>query len=684
LKLGRNDLCACGSGKKYKKCCGQERRGATTHRSHGRPPDLSEFTGLIREGRYSEIEQAASRLVRDRPDWALGWKLLSFALWHQGKDAMEALERAAAMLPQDSETHSNLGNALRRRGRAAEAVASLRRALSLRPRHPETHNDLGVALRDLGDIDAAIACFRRALELRPDLALASMNLGYALGRLGMANEAERSFRDALRADPALVAAHMGLGEVLLTRGSVEGAAECYRRATEIQPDLAEAHTHLGNALRDLGQSDAAVAEYRRALELRPEAPEAHYNLSVTLRLLHRYQEAEASARRAHHIDPTLAAPLVCLAELKADQGRFGEAEDLLERALAVDPHSADACSAIPRLRRMTLSDHGWLAAAERVAAQQLSAPQRARLQYAIGKYFDDIGKFPEAFTHYQRANELKKTCCPPYETQRFRHLVSQIIERCGPERLGPRGASAPGTSRPVFIVGMPRSGTSLVEQILAAHPRIFGAGELPFWSRALADWLSDLPAGAASAERLQSLADRYLGLLDALDTGAAHVIDKMPANFLALGLIHAAVPQARIIHLRRHPIDTCVSIYFQDFEATYRYANDLEDLAHYYTEYRRVMAHWRSVLPADTMIEVCYEQLVSKPEAVSRGMLEFLGVEWNPACLEFHRICRTVITASKWQVRQEISKSSVGRWINYAEHVAPLRRLMELERSADT
>ena len=665
LKLGRNDPCACGSGKKYKKCCGQEWRAAargdlpsTPQRmqpSHGQPADLSAFTGLIREGRYGELEQAASRLVQERRDSGLGWKLLSFALWHQGKDAMEALERAVEALPDDPETHSNLGNALRRRGRPAEAVASLRRALALRPDHAQAHNDLGVALRDLGQIDAAIACFREALDLQPQLGIASANLA---------------------------AAHSLQGDTLLEAGQPERAIASYRRALALKPDLAAAHGNLGNALRDLGQSDAAVAEYQRALELRPELAEAHYNLSVVLRLLHRHEEAQASARKAHQIDPTLAAPLVCLADLKADQGQFAEAEELLRRALVVDPDSAEACSAIPRLRRMTVSDRSWLGAAERMAERQLPAPQRARLHYAMGKYFDDSGQFAQAFTHYQRANELRRTCAPRYERERFRHLVGQIIEQCSLERLRPERGGIAVTSRPVFVVGMPRSGTSLVEQILASHPVIFGAGELPFWSRALAEWISRPPEAAASAERLRSLAAHYLGLLDARDTVAAHVVDKMPANFLALGLIHAALPNARIIHLRRHPIATCLSIYFQDFEATYRYAHDLEDLAHYYTEYSRIMSHWRAALPTDTMMEVSYERLVSEPEAVSRTMLEFLGVEWHPACLDFHQTRRTVITASKWQVRQRISTSSVGRWANYREYIGPLRHLIDLEQPA--
>jgi hypothetical protein len=226
---------------------------------------------------------------------------------------------------------------------------------------------------------------------------------------------------------------------------------------------------------------------------------------------------------------------------------------------------------------------------------------------------------------------------------------------------------------------MPRSGTTLAEQILASHPKVAGAGELPFWNDAAAGYKSTALDGGTSGSMTSKLAEDYMRLLADLAPDALRVIDKMPANFLFLGLIHAALPNARILHMRRNPIDTCLSIYFQHFEVAYSYANDLEDLAHYFTEYSRVMEHWRSMLPENAILDVSYEGLVEDQEAWSRKMLEFIGLPWDPICLDFHRTDRTVITASKWQVRQKISKSSVGRWRNYEQFVGPLLHLMESE-----
>jgi hypothetical protein len=233
------------------------------------------------------------------------------------------------------------------------------------------------------------------------------------------------------------------------------------------------------------------------------------------------------------------------------------------------------------------------------------------------------------------------------------------------------------STRPVFVVGMPRSGTTLTEQILASHPAIFGAGELPFWKSASPKVAESALDPTAHGRVLGESAEDYLRLLSGLNPDAERVVDKMPANFAHLGMIHAALPNARIIHMRRNPIDTCLSIYFQNFHIAHSYTNDLDDLAHCYAEYLRVMSHWRSLLPNGTLLDVPYESLVNDQELWSRKIIDFVGLPWNPACLEFHRTVRRVSTFSKWQVRQKISKSSVERWRHYAPFIEPLTRLSE-------
>jgi tetratricopeptide (TPR) repeat protein len=473
-----------------------------------------------------------------------------------------------------------------------------------------------------------------------------------------------------------------LGNALLKLFRIEDAMASFRRALEIRPDFAEAAVNLGNAQRSIGRLDEAVAGYRRALLTKPDFVAAHTELGLALRLQRRAAESEAACRRALEINPDSAAALSVLADLRADAGRFAEAEELFKRVIAIDPKSSDAWAGIARLRKMTAADGAWLAAAQGLVEQELPPQRELSLRYAIGKYYDDVRDFEKAFQNYRRANELSKHCGPAHDATRLTRNIDLII-RSHDRRWVSRARSAANPSmRPVFIVGMLRSGTSLAEQILASHPAVFGAGELTFWGAASAANIAaasalNAPSIDVSDATLARLADDYLGLLQGLSADALRMVDKLPTNFLFLGLIHAALPNARIIHMRRNPIDTCLSIYFQHFEAANTYVNDLDDLAHYYREYRRLMRHWRTILPAGIMLEVPYEGLVLDLPVWSRRMLDFIELPWDPRCLDFHQTARTVVTASRWQVRQKISTSSVERWRHYEKYVGPLKSLLE-------
>jgi tetratricopeptide (TPR) repeat protein len=625
-------------------------------------------------------------LLGARPTSGVLWQLLGIALGKQGKDALPALARAAQCLPDDAVAHLNLGNALGRLGRLEEARASYRSALTLRPEFAEAHNNLGDVQLELGQLDDAVISCRRAIQIRPDFAEGHLNLGKAFARLGQLEEAMVSCRRALEIRPDFAEAHNTLGNALLKLARVDDASSSFRRAMLINPDFAEAHVNLANAQRSIGRLDDAVAGYRRALLIKPDFIEAYTELGTALRLQLRSTESETSCRKALEINPASAATLAVLAELRADAGRFAEAEEFFKRVTSIDPESPEAWAGLARMRRMTPADGDWLATAQRLAGQGLPPQRELLLRYAIGKYFDDLKDFDQAFLNYRRANELASRCGPVHDRNLLKLSIDRIIGLYDDKWVSQARSAANPSTRPVFIVGMLRSGTSLAEQILASHPAVFGAGELTFWGAAAAAATAAATAtvGASAAPEIQmsdatlaALGNDYLDLLQHLSPDALRVVDKMPTNFLFLGLIHAALPHARIIHMRRNPIDTCLSIYFQHFEAANAYANDLEDLAHYTIEYRRLMQHWRTVLPADVLLEVPYDGLVSDLAAWSRKMLEFIALPWDSRCLDFHRTARTVVTASKWQVRQELFASSVERWRQYEKFLGPLERLIE-------
>jgi tetratricopeptide (TPR) repeat protein len=627
--------------------------------------------------RFDAAAASYRRALEIKPHYPEVCNNLGSALRSLGRldEAVASFRRALEMKADFAEACNNLGNALRGLRRLDEAVASYRRALEIKPCYPEACNNLGNALLDQKQFDAAAASYRRALEDRPGFAEAHSNLGNALRGLGQLDEAAASYGQALALDPNFAGAHSNLGDVLRDQGRLAAAAASCRRAIELQPELAGAHNSLGNALLDLGQFAEAAASYRRAVALRRDFAEAHINLGLVLRQLGRTAEAEACCGTALEMNPNSAPAVVLQAELQADNGRFAEAEELFTRAAAIDADLPEAWAGIAHLRKMTRNDAAWAADAQRIAGQRLPPRREVYLRFAIGKYFDDVKDFENAFINFQRAHELTKSYGPAYDRQQLTRAVDEMIRFYDDEWAARIPVDPDASARPVFIVGMPRSGTTLAEQILASHPAVFGAGELTFWSTVSAGHPSaGRGAAAAGGIAIDPAAD-YLRLLQDLSPGALRVIDKMPANFLRLGLIHEALPNARIIHMRRNPIDTCLSIYFQHFKSGHSYADDLDDLAHYYREYLRLMQHWNTTLPEAAILEVSYEGLVEDQETWSRNMLQFIGVPWDPRCIDFHRTSRSVMTASKWQVRQKMNRASLERWRNYEEFVGPLLTL---------
>jgi tetratricopeptide (TPR) repeat protein len=481
----------------------------------------------------------------------------------------------------------------------------------------------------------------------------------------------------VKLNPRFVEALSNLGNALCDRGEHGEALSPYRTAVELRPQRADIRCALGNALYELGHVAEAVASFRSAVTLQSDCAAAHLGLATALRLQGHAAEAEASCRTALATEPNSAAALCLLGDLCVDVGEFGQAQELFQRALAIDADFPALFCSISANRKMTRADVSWLQGAEALLAKRLPIAHEIALRYALGKYYDDVRQYEDAFSEYRRANELSKRHISKYDRGKLTEQVDEVIDRFGSAFVRESHPGASESELPVFVIGMPRSGTSLSEQILASHPEIFGAGEPRFWDGAFAAFTSVPPQRNARARAFSGMAHDYLQRISPLAGAARRVVDKMPANFLYAGLIHAVFPRAKILHMQRDPLDTCLSVYFQNFAALHPYAADLDDLAHYYSEYVRITNHWRAVLPASTLLEIPYEALIEDQEYWSRRMLEFIGMPWDPRCLDFHQTQRVIITASRWQVRQRINAGSVGRWRNYERHVAPLRPLLD-------
>jgi tetratricopeptide (TPR) repeat protein len=488
-------------------------------------------------------------------------------------------------------------------------------------------------------------------------------------------EAAALYEQALELDSSHAETLNNLGTSLPHLGRYEEAEQCFRQAIAINPNYADPYGNLGILLRSKGALFGAEAALRRALQLKPNFTDARIYLGLTLTFRGRLRDARACFAKALKVAPRNALALYGKGQIAMIEGRFDEAESTFNRILEADPKNPNAWAALANLRKMTIGDRAWFEKAEEIATSGIAPLDEVTLRFAMGKYCDEVGNFGEAFQNYRQGNELLKGAAEPYDRKERSRLVDGLIHGYSREAISTIEKAGSASMKPVFVIGMPRSGTSLAEQIIASHSAIHGAGELPFWETLTVEQagitreISSLPIRVKAAEA-------YLRILEGRSADALRIIDKAPVNSDFLGIIYSVFPNARVIYMQRDPIDTCLSCYFQQFLTTLNFTLDLSDLAHYYGEHQRLMAHWRAVLPPGFILDVPYEELVADQDAWSRKMLQFIGLEWDDRCLEFHKNTRQVVTASLWQVRQKIYKSSVGRWRNYEKFIGPLKSLL--------
>ncbi|MDH4235466.1 MAG: sulfotransferase, partial [Gallionella sp.] len=460
----------------------------------------------------------------------------------------------------------------------------------------------------------------------------------------------------------------------------EVALSSFRTALKIKPDYAEAHNNLGNTLKELGNLDAAAESYRRALEIKPNHTETLTNLGNVLKDLGQAKDAAASYRRALEIDPAYDKALLGVSQLYAISGKMDEAEVMVKKALAIKPDNLEARVLLANARKVHPGDENLAAllAIEETARNSespMSYQKMIPLHFALGKCFDDLGDHERAFPHFLEGCKLKRATVnydTAQMTQQFDNVM-RVFDQASIERL--RGGGNP-SHVPIFVLGMPRSGTTLTEQIIASHPEVYGAGELPdlqaIAQREVAG-TTGFPGNILALDQagLTRWADDYVAGLRQRAPDAMHITDKMPGNFWYIGLINVMLPNARIIHVNRNPVDTCLScftILFNTLIQTY----DLAELGRYYVDYARLMDHWRKVLPAGAFLDVQYEEIVADQDTQARRIIDFCGLEWSDACIDFHNSKRAVNTASVTQVRQPIYKSSVERWRPYEKYLGPL------------
>jgi tetratricopeptide (TPR) repeat protein len=563
-------------------------------------------------------------------------------------------------------------------------IRRLRKSSTAPHERAATANHLALAERRLkaGKYEDAIGPLLEAVRLAPNDAGVLNDLGVALMATRRFREAITWLRRSVAQQPNVGNNHYNLGLALQHLGDDEAALAEHRRAVILSPELAAAHAQLADLLWEKGLRTEAVAEYEHTYTHAPTTTAGRLGKIKALDAQHRSLEAEQQLRELIALDGSSSMAHTLLGRLLQETGRFDEATTSFERAIALDPWQANAHYGLVSSRRLTEADRPWIARIvsrldpdewhERLGPA-VAQRHRMMLHFAAGKAHDDLGEHAYAMNHFRAANTIRRALMPCNRDE-VERIADDLIARFTPEFFASHSAMGHDNEAPVLIVGLPRSGTTLLERIVSSHHDVHGCGELDFWSEHGPAWSNAKPDQLAKvAGRLQ---ESYLRELRERAPAAVRATDKMPFNFFWVGLVHLLFPKARIVFSLRNPVDTCLSIYTTPLRDSWGFASAFGDLAWYYRLHLRLLDHWRAVLPPDRWLDVHYEDVVADPQKAARRLIAFCDLAWDPACLRPQDNRDEVRTASSWQARQPIYQSSVERWRRYEPWLSELRNLL--------
>jgi len=559
------------------------------------------------------------------------------------------------------------------------AVVRYQQFLGIIPNHEQTHFNLGLVLEELGRIDPAIEHYQKSIGIAADNAAVHRQLGDAYTKLQRWEEAIKAYRQVLALRSEDVGTIIKLGTALIAAQLFTDSILLYEQALTILPDNALLHRHLGASLQKMGQMKKAVKCFEQALNLRPDYVEVRIDLARLLRQLGRAAEALVLLEEAIDLDPNDGVAHINLALTLRQLGRTEHAIERLEQFLTIKPSCGSAYYHISMMK----PNQALIPAVEKLFRQPgLSKSDGIYCHFALGNFYASGKSFDQAFRHYLKGNTLQRTTFT-YQAKENRQTTDRLIKVYCKSFFQDKGQFGSASQLPVFIVGMPRSGTTLVEQILSSHASVHGAGEVEAFggvNHSIAEQLKH----AGPRPECMSLIDkkmveeysaRYLQELRLHCPTAERITDKQPGNFVRIGLIKTLFPKARIVHCQRNPLDNCISLFFHCFKPL-TCSFELTELGQYYLDYQRLMSHWQSFFPGE-IFTVRYEELVVDQERVSKRLIDYLGLDWDEKCIDFHNNERNVMSPSNMQVRQPMYKTSMNKWKNYEKHIQPLINVLQ-------
>jgi tetratricopeptide (TPR) repeat protein len=664
---------------------------------------------LWKKGDFKAAQEACEKAIAINPQYHGALINLGNALMSQGehKEAVEKWKKALEINPHHASAHINIGNSLRELGKIKESEEHCRKALELSPDDPNALLNLANALRDQGQYGESEQLYRQSTDIKPEFVLGHNNRAIALmhmfrydealvatryalafdpnsfetlgtkaiilKELNKLYEAEEAARKALALSPDSVEARVDLGEILSLLNHHDEAASLFDEAIELQPENPRIFIKLSNALEKSNRTEEAIEHIKKAVELNPEMPEAYWSMGATYFISNNIDKALEALNKALELKPDFIGSYVTKAELLQSLGKMDESQALVEEALKINDNVPNLYYTLSNVKKFK-PDDPHLEKMKEIAdnSHKLSYQQRAVIYYALYRAYEKMKDYNAAFDYLKKGADSKWEGLN-YNPKTQRNTYKGI-KNVFANKLESNPNVGCDSNVPIFVLGMPRSGTTLTEQIIASHPEVYGAGELSILTNLEREM--GLPSKDNAKEWGQAYVDTIKNINETTQ-GAKRITDKMPGNYSRIGSIFLALPNAKIIHCRRSPIDTCLSCYKQLFSRGHEWSYDFDAMAQHYADYLSLMEHWRNVLPEGSFLEINYEDTINDFENQARKLIDFVDLEWDDACLSPHKAKRSVLTASKAQVVKPIYKTSVEGWKRYEEQLAPLVEALE-------
>ena len=592
------------------------------------------------------------------------------ALKNQGKsdEALAAFKKAISIEPDCADALNNMGILIQEQGKLGEAIETYKKALAIKPENAEAYLNMGNALQEQGKLEEAIEAYKKALAIKPDFAKAYYNMGSALHEGRKLDLAVDAYKKFLSIEPYFADAYNNMGSALQEQGKLEEALEVYRKAISINPNFADVYYNIGGALHEQGKLDKAIEVYKKAISIKPDFAELYVNMGVTLQEQGKLEKAIKAYNKALSIKPDFADACLNIGIIRKEQGKVEEAIEAYKNALTIKPNHAVAHRHLSTVKQYTIMDEHFYRIEELYKQENLSDVERCHLDFALAKVYEDIGLLDKAFRHLSSGNFLRKKELK-YSIDQDKNLFKRL-KKAQPYQLNNSVIRDDNfnSPKPIFILGMPRSGTTLIEQIISSHSMVTGAGELRYVSL----YGSKIATGARDKKptAIFEFRTKYLSELSKIANRQHFVTDKTPQNFRFIPLICAAFPEAKIIHVQRNAAATCWSNYKKYFTSEgLGYSFDLHDIVLYYKMYTNLMDLWQSYY-GDRIYDLNYENLTTDQENETKRLIKNLGLDWEEECLSPHDNKRIVRTASQQQVRKQVYQGSSKAWREYKPYLS--------------